>query len=119
MCGLSPTHAQRIGVSLERTADLGLAIPAFSPYVLAERNSALVLLQPLIKGLERGIERSRESEIASPTEDIIKIMFELEHVSQILGARKLKFSIHLERHCAVSDGLPQCLGHGCGHFSTG
>src|SRR5581483_5456279 len=87
--------------------------------LLADRNAVLVVSQPLVEGLQRGIERAGDGGIARAAEDVVKIALELEHVAEILGPGEAESAVRLGRHRVVAHLLPQRPAELRGHFRAG
>src|SRR5438105_4741605 len=83
-----------------------------------EGDATFVLGDPLVEGLERGVEGSGDRHAASAAEVRFKVTFELKHVSEILGAWKTKGSVYLRRHIVVAHFLTQSFGERGGHLRS-
>src|SRR5438034_8362959 len=87
--------------------------------MLLKRDTALVLGEPPVEGLERGVEGSGDVEVARAAPDLFEVSLELEHVAEILGAWETEATVHLGWHVVVADLLTQCLGKLGGHLCAG
>jgi len=86
---------------------------------LLERDATLVLGEPLVKSLQRGVEGPGDAGVARTAENFLEISLELEHVAEIIGARETEAAVHFWWHIVVPYLLPQCLGQRLSHLRTG
>ena len=74
------------------------------------RKSGLVLSKPGIEGQQVRIERTRERDVAAFAEFFVEERLEVEHVAEVVGARKAKRAVVVEGHVVEPDLLPKRLG---------
>src|ERR1019366_4857530 len=92
-----------------RVARLGPAPPSSVTRVLLVfgRNRVLVLRQPHLEALQRGVQAPAEFRAACPGKIVLEVALELKHVAQIIRAGETEPAVHLGRHAVVTDFLPE------------
>src|SRR5208337_331710 len=81
--------------------DLMIPLKGDAALGLPKRDAGLVLGEPGVEALQRGVEGSGDLEVARAAEVFVEVMLELEHVAQVLGPRETKAAVHLGWHGVV------------------
>src|SRR5438128_3274067 len=74
-----------------------------TPHPLRERNLVLVPPQPLLERLQLRVQAPRQLDVPHADEILVEVALELEHVAQVVRARKPEPAVHLGRHVVELD----------------
>ncbi len=83
------------------------------------RNFGCICFQPRVKILQFGVQFPGKGQISCGHKLIGKIAVKLEHITQIIGARKTKGTIYIRAYVVVINFNTQCFGHFFGHLLAG